>query len=244
MRMVIGALTALLATPLSAACSWHPVDAVPTVAGSDLQSEIAKRLTDAGAPPQSVNCDGDLVGEVGQTARCSVVISPTNSFEPIVTVTAVDGAAIDYEMTPALSPEQLQRAVSRLLAERDGVAVTAVSCPSGLLGRTGALARCDVTVAGATAPRTAEVTAVEGLMMTFDVVPVLTRAEVEGSLLDDLTAQLGRRPDSAGCAGDLEGRLGNTVECTVVVGPTSAVFVLTVAAVDGGGIDYTYARRE
>ncbi|MBX7433167.1 DUF4333 domain-containing protein [Mycobacterium sp. Y57] len=245
MMKVIGALVALLATPVAVvACTVPPADRVPTVASGDLQSDIAKRLSDAGVQPQSVNCAGDLVGEVGQTARCEVVIGPTNSFEPIVLVTAVDGATIDYQMTPALSKGQLERAVSRLLADREELAAAAVACPAGLVGRTGAQTRCDVTVDGATVRRTAEVTEVEGLMMTFDVIPILTRVEVEGSLLGELTQQLGRRPDSAECAGDLEGRPGNTVECTVAVWPASAVFVLTVTAVDGQHIDYTYARRE
>jgi hypothetical protein len=43
---------------------------------------------------------------VGRTAHWDVVLSPTNSFEPVVTVTRVDGTTIDYEMTPAVSKEQ------------------------------------------------------------------------------------------------------------------------------------------
>ena len=45
---------------------------------------------------------------MGKTARCEVVVSATNSFEPIVTVTGSTAPAIDYEMTPALSQEQLE----------------------------------------------------------------------------------------------------------------------------------------
>jgi Domain of unknown function (DUF4333) len=76
---------------------------VPTVSGSALQEDIAQRLADAGDKPESVTCKQDLIGQVGTTAHCEVVVSATNSFEPIVTVTAVDGAAIDYAMTPAVS---------------------------------------------------------------------------------------------------------------------------------------------
>jgi len=55
-----------------------------------LQTDIANRLAKAGEKPQSVTCKDDLIGEVGKTARCEVVISPTNSFEPVITVTGVD----------------------------------------------------------------------------------------------------------------------------------------------------------
>jgi len=40
------------------------------------------------------------------------------------------------------------------------------------------------------------VNSVEGLMMNFDVVPVLIKEEVASSLLDEFERQLGRRPDS------------------------------------------------
>lgn len=243
-RKVIAALAALAATAAGVAgCTLDASGAVPTVAGPDLQSDIAERLTGAGEQPQSVTCKDDLVGEVGQTARCDVVMSPTNSFEPLVTVTGVDGPTIDYEMKPALSQEQLERAVERLLGVGGAAGSDAVACRSGLIGEIGAVAVCDVTTAGVTLRRTAEVSSVEGLMMNFDLVPVLTKAEVEVSLLDELAAHLAARPDSAVCAGNLEGRPGTTVDCTVVVGPDSAAFTLTVTAVDGTTIDYSYAPK-
>ena len=89
----------------------------PAVGKDALQTDIADRLAKAGEQPQSVTCKDDLVGEVGKTARCEVVISPTNSFEPVITVTGVDGSTINYEMSPPLSKEQLEKAVSRLVAD-------------------------------------------------------------------------------------------------------------------------------
>ena len=244
MRKVIGPVAALAAmAAVLASCTLDASGAVATVAGADLQSDVAARLTSAGEQPQSVTCEDDLVGEVGQTARCDVVMSPTNSFEPIVTVTSVEGATINYEMAPAMSEDQLARAVTRLLSVTGGAPSDSVSCLSGLMGVIGAEARCDVTTAGVTLQRTAVVTSVEGLMMNFDLIPVLTKAEVEVSLLDELAAHLAKRPDSAVCAGNLEGRPGATVDCTVVVAPDSAAFTLTVTAVDGAKIDYSYAPR-
>jgi hypothetical protein len=145
--------------------------AKPTVSKESLQNDVAERLTKAGEPPTSVSCKEDLVGEVGKTARCDVVLSPTNSFEPVVTVTGVDGTTIDYEMTPALSKEQLEQAVARLV-RGTGVAVDSVSCDSGLDGKVGSVAHCDVAAGGVTTRRTVEVNKVEGLMMNFDLLPV------------------------------------------------------------------------
>ncbi|MEC9325929.1 MAG: DUF4333 domain-containing protein, partial [Actinomycetota bacterium] len=242
MRTLIATLTALTASAVVAVgCSVQDASRAPTVTSADLQNDIAAQLASAGEQPQEVTCRADLVGEVGQTSRCDVVMSPTNSFQPIVTVTAVDGATIDYEMTPALSREQLERAVVRLLDDAGAAAPTSVVCLADLHGQIGAISRCDITTAGLTLPRTAEVTSVDGLMMNFDLVPILTRTELENSLLDDRTAHVGARPDSATCAGHLEGRPGNTVDCTVADASTTATLRLTVTAVDGEAIDYSYA---
>ena len=67
----------------------------PAVGKDALQADIAARLEKAGEKPQSVTCKEDLIGEVGKTARCEVVMSPTNSFEPIITVTGTDGNTIN-----------------------------------------------------------------------------------------------------------------------------------------------------
>jgi hypothetical protein len=237
-----GALTTVGA--LVAGCDANVgIGGTPAVGKDALQTDIAARLAKAGEQPQSVTCKEDLVGELGKTTRCEVVMSPTNSFEPVITVTGVDGSAIDYEMSPAVSKEQLEKSVSRLVVDAVRVQVATVSCESGLEGKVGATAHCDVDAGGVKLRRTVEVNSVEGLMMSFDVVPLLTREEVASSLLDEFERQLGRRPDSAQCAGNLEGKAGNTVDCTVVSGQDTRSFILTVTTVSGGSINYSYAPR-
>jgi hypothetical protein len=208
----------------------------------DLQNEVAPARTKTGEQPHSVTCRENLVGEVGRTTRCEVVMSPTNSFEPVITVTGVDGSAINYKMRPAESKEQLEKAVSRLVADAAHAQVASVSCESGLEGEVGATAYCEVDSGGVKLRRTVEVNTIEGLMMNFDVVPVLTKAEVESSLLNELEIQQ-QRPDSARCSGNLEGRPGNTVECTVVTGPDTTSFILMVTTVEGDKINYSYTPR-
>jgi hypothetical protein len=238
----VGALAAVSAL-ISGCDASVRVGGKPAVGKEALQADIANRLEKAGEKPESVSCKEDLIGEVGKTARCEVVMSPTNSFEPVVTVTGIDGSTINYEMSPALSKEQLEKAVSRLVADASHAPVTSVSCESGLEGKVGSSAHCDVDSGGLTLRRTVEVGSVEGLMMNFDVVPLLTKEEVASSLLDEFEQQSGRRPDRAECAGNLEGKPGNTVDCTVVTGSESAEFTLTVTTVSGGSIKYSYAPR-
>ena len=88
----------------------------PVVAKADLQKEISQRLEKAGQKPQSVDCKDDLTGVVGKSVTCEVALSDTNVFEPVVTVTKVDGSTVSYDMAPAVSKEQLQKAVQAAVA--------------------------------------------------------------------------------------------------------------------------------
>ena len=244
MRMVTAVLGGVaIVCALVSGCTFSAgVKSTPSVSKDDLQKDIADRLTKAGEQPESVTCKEDLAGEVGKTTRCEVAMSPTNSFEPVVTVTGVDGTTINYEMAPAVSKDQLDKAVSRLVGDAEGVQIDAVTCESGLEGKVGTVAYCDLAAEGVQLRRMVEVTNVEGLTMNFKVLPVLTQEQVESSLLDELESQAGERPDSADCSGDLEGKPGNTVDCTIVAGPETASFRLTVETVEGNTINYHYEQ--
>ena len=90
--------------------------------------------------------------------------------------------------------------------------------------------------------RTVEVTSVSGLAMNYALVPMLPKDVVAKSLLAQL-AQIGQHPDSATCTDNLEGKLGNTVECTTVSGAQTQTYVLTVAAVQGGSITFQFVPK-
>ena len=215
----------------------------PKVSKADLEKDISQRLTTAGATPQSVTCQGDLVGQLGQSTRCDVTMGPGNSFEPVVTVTGLEGSKVDYDITPSVSKTQLEAAVNAMVTKGGKAAPDSVSCQSGLDGKVGAVAYCDVTANGATTRRTVEVSQVSGLQMRYGLIPVLAKAVVEGSLVFQLK-QTGQQPDSATCASDLEGKLGDTVECTVMTAGKAQQYVLTVTAVTGDNITYKYALKQ
>ncbi|WP_233213437.1 DUF4333 domain-containing protein [Mycobacterium hubeiense] len=219
------------------------VNSTPRVSKEALQKDISDRLTKAGQAPESVTCGDDLVGEVGKTARCEIVMSAMNKTEPVVTVTGVEGSDVKYEMTPATSKEQLETTVSGLLEQASGAPVESVACESGLEGKAGNVAYCNVAAGGLTLRRTVEVTGVNGLMMDIEVVPVLTKDELATSLVDGLAQQLGQRPDSADCSDHLEGKTGTTVDCTVKAGPNTETFAVTVTTVEDGVINYHYEPK-
>lgn len=239
-RLTAALVVAGLAGVALSGCSVSVSSGV-SVSRTNLEKDISQRLAKAGQKPQTVTCKDDLKGEVGKTTRCEVVLSSTNAFEPVVTVTKVEGTTVSYDMRPAVSKAQLDRSVAKLVSEASGVDVDSVNCEGGLDGKEGTETHCEVTANGVTSRRTVVVTKVDGLMMNFNVLPILEKAQVENSLLDQLARQLGGRPDSADCSGDLEGKKGTSITCTVVAGEETQDFTLTVTAVRGDRIDFNYA---
>lgn len=208
------------------------------VSAADLQDDLAGRLGAAGMKPQSVTCKEGLVGEAGKTARCDVVLGEANSFEAVVTATKVSGDDVTYEVTPAATKEQLAQTVSRLTGAASAV------CQSGVDGTVGQAVQCEVSKDGVTLTRIVEVSGVDGLAMNLTVLPVLARQQVQDLLLDRLAAESGARPAAAECAGALQGRVGDSVDCTVSGESDQEPprrYVLTVTTVEGDQISFQAA---
>jgi Domain of unknown function (DUF4333) len=162
--VVIAAGAGALAWATLAGCSF-----TPTVSAEDLQNDIKDRLTEAEETPESVRCKDDLEGVVGRTTRCEVVLSATNAFEPIVKVTKVEGTTVSFEMTPALSQQQLEKAVGAVVEENSSEQVDTVRCEGALEGKVGNKANCTVECAGETMKTVVEVSEVSGLLMNIEV---------------------------------------------------------------------------
>ncbi|MCX2711111.1 DUF4333 domain-containing protein [Mycolicibacterium sp. J2] len=223
----------------------------PRVSAAALQKMVTDQLTAAGVTPQRVDCPQDLLGRVGQTARCDVTVTAVNSFEPIISVTAVDGTQISYAMTPSVTAGQLQVAVADMVGRSTTTAPEAVSCESGLAGTVGATAYCAVTVGGVATRQAVAVTRVQGLSMEYRLVPestagaapavepgqVLPKAVAEGALLAQLR-QSGQNADSASCLGDLRIAVDATMACVAVTGGQPRDYVLAVASVANGSVTF------
>ena len=244
MRRIVVALGAVVVGCATVSgCSFQIGGGAPTVSQDDLQKDISERLSEAGEEPQSVTCNGPLAGEVGKTTRCDVVLSRTNKFQPIVTVTKVDGDIVSYEVTPAMSKEQLEEYISARDSD-DGKQVESVSCDSGLDGEKGAVTYCDTEAPKGTFRRQVEIVDVDGLLMKFNFVPVYTKKDIAKGLMDILEERLGERPDSATCDDDMVGEEGTSIDCTVTTGTDEQVYALTVTGVDGDSIDFNYETKD
>lgn len=213
--------------------------ALPMVSKDQLEQSLTKQLTNPDQAPPTVICEHGLIGKIGQDTRCDVTMAD-NAFEPIVTVTGVDDANVKFDLAPSVSKTQLETAVSKMITQEAQAAPDAVVCDTGLEGKEGFVATCHVTAAGFTTNRTIGVSQVQGLSMHYGLTPALPKASAERALMAQLR-QSGKSPDSATCAGDMEGKVDNTLRCTVAYGTQRQDYILTVTGISERGITFKYA---
>jgi hypothetical protein len=214
-----------------------PSAQLPMVDKASLEQAIHDAFTSQ--PPQAVICEHGLIARVGQSTRCDVTMSPAYGIQPTVTVSGVDNGKVSYSMTPAVSKTQLEAAVTDMVTRTRKVAPDTVVCLSGLDGKQGATALCDITAAGFTSRRTVLVGEVSGLAMNYGLTPVLEKSVAESSLAAQLR-QSGHNPDTVTCAGDVDGKVGASQRCTAVIGGQSRDYVLIVTAASDGRVSFTY----
>ena len=208
------------------------------VSATDLQKDLTDRLTNAGNPAKSITCNDELVGEVGKTARCDVVFSDTNSVEAVFTATKVEGTTVSYEIAPQLTKDQLQKAVGGLTATSSST----VACDSGLNGKVGATAKCEVIQDGTPSKRTVAVERVEGLSMDLNVVQVLEKKKVAEVLSEKLGSD-GSPVDTVECVDDVIAKVGSTVECTATTGGQPVGYIVTVTETEGDTVNFDYEQK-
>lgn len=68
--------------------------------------------------------------------------------------------------------------------------------------------------------------------------PVLKEASLESSVKDTLAKQVGQTPDSIDCPGDLTGKTGTTMRCTLKAGGDELGLTVTVTGVEGNTVKY------
>jgi hypothetical protein len=70
----------------------------PTIDQADVESKISEELeAQVGQAPDSVECPGDLEGEVDETMECTLTAGP-DTVGVTVTVTSVDGTDVGFDI--------------------------------------------------------------------------------------------------------------------------------------------------
>ena len=209
-----------------------------SVSSDELQKELTDRLSEAGLTAKSITCKDDLVGEVGKTARCDVSFGETNDVEAVFTATKVDGKSVDFDITPAMSKEQVERGVAGLSSAQSA------TCASGLEGRVGETTKCEIMLDGAPSKRAVEVAKVDPgkLGIELSVYMLVPKEKVADVLMQKLGSD-GQPVETVDCVEDVVSKVGSTVECASVTGNDKTGYVVTVTEAEGNTVNFDYKAK-
>lgn len=229
------AAAGLLAGALSGCSSATKNDdtAAPPMGAQGLQDKLMKDFAGTVMPPKSVVCKEALESQVGKSATCDVTLADGTGVEAVTTVKHIDGKNVVYEISPALTKDQVAKVVA------NGSPAMAVSCESGLPGTIGATATCTATVEGVVTKRVVEVDDVNGLQLDTTVRRLWPKEQVQDVLLQKLNAA-GQPVETVACTDDVVGKPGTTVECAAVTGSQKRGYVVTLTTIEEDKFDLDY----
>ncbi|QUR66827.1 DUF4333 domain-containing protein [Mycobacterium spongiae] len=139
--LVSGAAAGLVAS--ATACSFS-IGSANSVSKSDVEKQITEKMTDAaGDEPDSVTCPTDLPATVGAEINCEMMVND-RSFDVNVTVTAIEGKNVKFDMVETVGKDQVAAIISNRLYQQVGERPDSVTCPENLKGVEGATLRCEL----------------------------------------------------------------------------------------------------
>jgi hypothetical protein len=232
---VAATLAGLLAAALSGCSASVKVESNASVSADDLQKDLTDRLNKAGMKAEQITCQDSLAAEVGKTARCEVSFSATNKIEAVFTATKVDGKTVSFDITPAMTKEEVEKAVAGLAS------APSATCASGLNGKLDETTRCEITIDGKPTKRVVEVSKVDPakLGMELSMYMLLPKQQVEDLLMQKLGSD-GKPVETVDCIDDVMSKVGSTVECAAVTGNDKTGYVVTVSEAEGDTVNFDY----
>jgi Domain of unknown function (DUF4333) len=221
---------------VSGGCTTGP----KVVTKHDVAGQISQKLKDAnGKPPQSVTCPDDLKPTVGSTLKCTMTLED-QQVGVNVTVTSVDGDNVNFDMVAVLDRKVVEAQISQNMTDAAGNKPEAVTCPDDLKAVIGATLDCHMTIKGKPFGVNVTVTSVDGGVPKYDMVETIDKNQVAQEISDQLEQQVGRKPDSVTCPGDLKGVEGATLRCELTDASQTYGVNVTVTSVDGGDVKFDF----
>lgn len=85
---------------------------------------------------------------------------------------------------------------------------------------------------------TAAIASIAAIGLASCGTPTAAEKDVEKTVSDQLEAQVGQRPDKIDCPGDLPGKVGETMKCTLTAGTDELPVEVKVTGVEGTTVKF------
>lgn len=123
--------------------------------------------------------------------------------------------------------------------EQSGHKPDSVSCPQDLKAVVGTSLNCELIDNGHTYGVNVTVTSVDGSRVNYDIVETVNKDSVAGQIADQLSQQVGRKPDVS-CPEDLKGDKGATLRCQLSDQGATYGITVTVTSEEGGDVQFDF----
>jgi len=139
-----------------------------------------------------------------------------------------------------VSKDDIAKQISSKMTDADGNKPDSVSCPDGLKAQVGAQLNCGMKVKGQDYNVNVTATSVNGSDVKFDMVETVDKKLVAQKISDQLTQQVGSKPDAVTCPDNLKGEQGATLRCDLKDGNQTYGVTVTVTSVVAGDVNFDF----
>ena len=138
----------------------------------------------------------------------------TRATVAVAIVLAVTGVA---GCSKTVSKSDVQSQITTKITDSGGKKAESVTCPNDLKGEVGAQIDCTMKDGDKTRTVNVTVTSIDGDNVKFDMVKIYNKDEVAGDIKDQLTQQLGTKPDTVTCPDNIKGKDGASMRCEATI---------------------------
>lgn len=162
---------------------------------------------------------------------------------------ATAACSASFHVGTSLDEATVEKKLSQTLEEKTGSKPDDVDCPDDLQGKKDTVLKCTVTDASGKRTAKLTVTNVHGSDIGFhyELEPAeeggsagstIAEPTLEQKVSSLLEQQVGQRPDQIDCPGDLVGKIGQTMRCTLTAGADELGLTVTVTEVEGTNVNF------
>ncbi len=155
-------------------------------------------------------------------------------------VASAAGCSCSVKSTHSVSKSDVASQITAKLTDAAGNKPESVTCPNDLPAKVGAQLNCEMKVKNQTFNVNVTVTSVEGSNVKFDMVETVDKNNVATDISDNVSQQIGHKPDSVSCPDNLKGVQGATLRCQLTDGGQKYGVNVTVTSVDAGDVNFTF----
>lgn len=169
---------------------------------------------------------------------------------------AATACSASFHIGSSMDEADVERQLSQALEDQTGTKPDNVDCPGDLEGEKDATLKCTLEEGGNEIPVTLTVTEVDGsdLRFRYEVADTAEAGSTPEATVDEieleeristlLEQQVGQKPDKIDCPGDLEGKVGETMRCTLTAGADQLGVTVAVTAIEGSTVDFNFEVDE